>query len=99
MSYEKAKELKENFTKNGLRYKLIKRNNNVALFGVKGTYTDKFTHFEVVRIYEVNDKSGHREVISNNGKFGKDGSKSFNKLEDAEEYFEVLKEKFNTPVR
>ena len=68
------------------------------MFGIKGAHINDYVTYEVVRIYEKNDQSGHREVITDNGKFGKDGSLSFNKLEQAKEYYEELKAKYNASV-
>jgi hypothetical protein len=45
------KELETNFSLNDLPYTLIKRYNNVALYGIGGEFTDKILHWEVDFIY------------------------------------------------
>ena len=66
------KKLKESFKLNGLQYTLIKRNENVALYGIGGTYTDKVISYEVDIIYIRKDKYGEREHIAKNDDFGRD---------------------------
>jgi len=84
------KELKEKFRLNGLPYTLLKRNDIVAMYGIGGTYNSEIIHWEVCRIYIRNDKYGIREAIPSNGRFGRDGSSSFNYIESAYKYFDEL---------
>ena len=50
------KALKTQFRLNGLPYTLLKRNDAVALYGIRGTYTDEILHYEVDVIYTRKDK-------------------------------------------
>jgi hypothetical protein len=50
--------LKTLFSKNGLEYTLMKRNDKVALYGIGGEFTDKILHWEVDIIYIRKDKYG-----------------------------------------
>ena len=50
------KTLKTQFRLNGLPYTLIKRNDKVALYGIRGEFKDKILHWEVDIIYIRNDK-------------------------------------------
>jgi hypothetical protein len=80
--------LKHIFRKNGLGYKLIVRNSKVALFGLS---SDR--HWEISRIYitPANDRFGmhfpEAETISDNDRFGLDGSRTFQDEKRAMEYF------------
>jgi hypothetical protein len=80
--------LKHIFRKNGIGYKVIIRNDRVALFALS---TDK--HFEVSRIYIIpaNTRFGKHfpeaEAISDNDQFGIDGSRTFQNKEKALKYF------------
>lgn len=84
------KRIKESFRLNGLQYTLIKRNENVALYGISGTYTDKVISYEVDIIYFRNDQYGEREAIATNEVFGRDRSRSFNNEQKAQEYYNEL---------
>ena len=90
------KNLQESFKLNGLQYKLIKRNEYVALYGIGGEYTDKVLHYEVSIIYIRKDKYGERESIATNGVFGRDRSKCFNNESDAAEYYDELSTRLRT---
>ena len=80
--------LSERFRKNGLPYKLLKRNEVVALYGVEGTFTDKIFHYEVCRVHIRNDQYGYREAIPSNEQFGRDGSLAIIDYGEAIQYFE-----------
>ena len=88
--------LKEKFNRYGLNYKLIKRNEFAALFGISGTYTDRITHYEVVKIHYRDDQYGQRESISDNAEFGRDGSRALNHLKQAERYFQEFSEQLKS---
>jgi hypothetical protein len=81
------KTLKTGFMLNSLPYKLLKRNDVVALYGISGTYTDELLHYEVDIIYIRNDKYGEREHIADNENFGRDRSKCFIRIDLADKYF------------
>jgi hypothetical protein len=82
------------FRKSGVGYRLIKRNNNLALFALN---SDR--HWEVDRIYinPANDRFGvhfpEMEAISNETQFGRDGSCTFQNFEKALRYFDELSKK------
>jgi len=84
------KQLKESFRLNDLLYKLLKRNDHVALYAVGGTYTEKTTHYEVCVIYHRKDQYGERERIATNDDFGRDRSRAFNNEGKALKYYDVL---------
>lgn len=42
--------MKDTFNKNGLSYMLLEHEDGYAIYGVSGTCTPNFTHFEVVEI-------------------------------------------------
>ena len=85
------KQLKEQFTKNGLPYILIKRNDLVAMYGVGGTYTEKILHYEVCKIHIIKTKYvSEREVIPGNEQFGRDGSEAIVNRKEADQYFDKL---------
>ena len=93
--------LKTTFTKNGLPYTLIQRNDVVALYGVGGSFTDTILHYEVCRVKRINacEMFGSRvpahEALPSNEEFGKEGSRAIVKLEKAKEYFDVLTKRLN----
>jgi len=89
------KQLKTSFRLNGLPYTLLKRNEVVALYGIRGTYTNEILHYEVCKIYIRNDKYWIRESISSNEKFGRDPSRCFNDEDSALRYFDKLTAKLN----
>lgn len=102
---EQIQRLPEQFSKNGLPYKMIQRNEVVAMFGVGGIYyPDKF-HYEVVRIFQVPEKvlfgktMPAHEAIPGNEQFGREGSKCITDRNQAEAYFDDLTEKLNTSKR
>jgi hypothetical protein len=82
--------LKERFRKNGLLYRLVKRNEVVALIGVGGTFTDEILHYEVCRIHIRNDQYGIRESLPSNEQFGRNGSLAIIDFDEALRYFEEL---------
>lgn len=88
--------LKETFTKNGLPYKLIKRNDKVAMYGVGGTYTDKILHYEVCKIQfrKAGSIQGHSfhasESLPSNEQFGREGSRAILNYQEALTYFDIL---------
>ncbi len=82
--------IKDKFRKNSLLYRLIKRNDLVALYGLGGTFTDKILHYEVCRIRIRNDKYGFREALPSNEQFGREGSLAIINLDEALRYFEEL---------
>lgn len=82
--------LNEKFKKNGLLYRLIRRNKHVALYAVSGSYTDKTIYYEVCKIHLRKDKWGIREALPSNEQFGRDGSIAVIKIEDADCYYETL---------
>jgi hypothetical protein len=84
--------LKEKFRLNGLTYKLLKRNEVVALYGIGGTYSDKINHWEVDVIYIRKDKYGEREHIAKNDDFGRDWSRCFKSKDLALKYYDELTE-------
>jgi len=99
---KKLQRLPVKFSKNGLPYKLIQRNENVALFAVGGTYFPEEKHYEVIRILQVPEReimgrtiSAH-EALPGNELFGRDGSRCINDPDRAEEYFRELTEKLKT---
>ena len=82
--------LKTHFSKNGLEYTLIQRNDKVALYGIGGEFTDKILHWEVDIIYIRKDKYGEREHIAKNDDFGRDRSRCFMNEKLALEYYDKL---------
>ena len=86
--------LKTHFSKNGLDYTLIKRNEKVALFRLgPESYPDGF---EVCRVYNMRPHKAfgvnfeESEVITSNSQFIEDGSGSFRDLGDALRHFDKL---------
>lgn len=96
------KTLKNEFGKNGLTYKLIKRTDKVALFGLTGEYTNKVITYEVdpIRVIPANTRFGRdfeeTEAITSNEQFGRDGSAHIHKLKDALKYFDELNTKLSS---
>jgi hypothetical protein len=88
------KALKEHFSKNGLDYTLIKRNNKVALFRLGPEFC--LDGYEVSRIYVMRPHKAfgvafeESEVISSNSQFMLDGSGSFRELGNALRHFDKL---------
>lgn len=93
---QSIKQLRTSFTNNGKTCIVIKRNQYVALVGIKSDYTDLFTSVEVVRIYI--ERGYHRygkdypptERITSNSQFGLDYSGSYPTLEQAEKEFDKV---------
>ncbi len=88
------KTLKTHFSKNGLDYTLIKRNEKVALFRLgPESYPDGY---EVSRIYILPTHNAfgvefeESEVISSNSQFFEDGSGAFRDLGNALRHFAKL---------
>ena len=89
--------LKTHFSKNGLEYTLMKRNDKVALFQLGPTeYPDGY---EVSRIYIMRPHKAfgvdfeESEIISSNDQFLFDGSGAFRNLENALKHFDKLSNK------
>jgi len=89
------KTLKEKFVKNELPYTLLERNDKVALYGVGGTYTKEFTHYEVCEIHIRDDQYGLREALPSNEQFGIDKSRAINGYNDALKYYAELSHALN----
>ena len=88
--------LKTHFSKNGLEYRLMKRNDKVAIFQLGPTeYPDGY---EVCRIYIMRPHKAfgvdfeESEVISTNDQFYADGSGSFRNLDNALRHYDKLSE-------
>jgi hypothetical protein len=84
------KTLETKFRLNGLPYTLLKRNDNVALYGIGGNYTDEIRHYEVDVIYIRKDKYGIREHIADNDTFGRDRGRCFAREDLALKYYDKL---------
>ena len=88
------KKLKEHFSKNGLDYTLIKRNDKVALFRLGPEFCPD--GYEVSRIYVMKPHKAfgvefeESEVITNNSQFLFDGSGSFRDYNKALKHFDKL---------
>lgn len=82
--------LKREFTKNGLPYTLLKRNDVVALYGVGGTYTNEILHYEVCELHFKDDKFGRRFALPSNEQFGRDKSRAIVDKSEAIEYYDEL---------
>jgi hypothetical protein len=89
--------LKPHFSKNGLEYTLMKRNDKVALFQLGQTeYPDGY---EVSRIYIIRPHKAfgidieESEIISSNDQFLFDGSGAFRNLNNALKHFDKLTNK------
>ena len=93
--------LKTTFTKNGLPYTLIQRNDVVALYGVGGTYPTDILHYEVCRIQHLTEREMFstlvpaHEALPSNEQFGKEGSRAIVKLDEARKYFDALTKRLN----
>jgi hypothetical protein len=92
------KTLKTHFSKNGLDYKLLKRNDKVALFQLGlSAYPDGY---EVCRIYVMRKHKAfgvnfeETEIITSNNQFFTDGSGAFRSLDKALKHFDKLSAKF-----
>ncbi len=86
--------IKTHFSKNGLDYTLIKRNEKFALFRLGGeSYPDGY---EVSRIYVLPPHKAfgvefeESEVISSNSQFLEDGSGAFRDFGNASRHFDKL---------
>lgn len=85
--------LEKAFIMNGLHYQLIKRSDLLALFSVQGGI-----RYEVARIYILpkqyvfNYRYPEREGITDNSRYGLDGSRDFRNITKALKYFEELNE-------
>lgn len=96
--------LKSNFTKNGLPYHLINRNDHAALYGVGGIYFPDVYHYEVIRIIQVPDSEMFgrmvpaHEAIPSNQLFGSEGSRCIVDRNQADAYFDELTKKL-TPQK
>lgn len=64
------KQLKSEFYKNGYKYKLVKRKEDVAMFNLYLHDDDKYPEWEVCRILKRKGKYGEREAIPSNEQFG-----------------------------
>jgi hypothetical protein len=83
--------LDESFRREGLLYKLLKRNEAVALYGIGGHFSDEVKSYEVDKIYIRKDIwAEDREHIPSNELFGKDRSRWFPAKEQALDYFDEL---------
>lgn len=97
--------LPNSFSKNGLPYQLIERNDKVALYSVGGTYYPDDKHYEVIRIIHVPEKVvfgknyPKREALPSNEQFGREGSRCITDRDQAEAYFMELTEKLNNKSR
>jgi hypothetical protein len=92
-------QLKESFRLNPLYYKLLKRNEFAALFGLSSNEGDEIISYEVCEIYIEHYGNDSFETVPNNLQFEKDSSKCFNNYGAALLYFELLSDKlklFNT---
>ena len=95
---QKLKTLALKFRKNGLPYKLIQRNDFVALYGIAGTFSDHILHYEVCRIQIRDDQYGRREALPSNEQFGRDDSRAILGYEEALEYYEELTSRIRIDV-
>lgn len=87
---QKLKTIALTFRKNGLPYRLIQRNDFVALYGIGATFTDRILHYEVCRIHIRDDQYGRREALPSNEQFGRDESRAILNYREALEYYEEL---------
>ena len=95
-----VKQLPTELTKNGLRYRLHKRTDHVAMYHVLATYSDRVNHIEVFRITIKKPTKycpQYREYFPSNEDFGRlYDSKAFcgaNKFKDAENWYSQLVKK------
>ena len=85
------KQLKETYIRNGLHYKLLKRNDKVAMyelgFGTSGYEVDRIHLRKEKNIKGTILEAG--EALPTNEQFGTEGSKAFstNNRDGAEKYF------------
>lgn len=86
--------LKVSFRRDGLLYTLLKRNDLVSLFEIGGTYSDKTSFYEVIKIYNRNDEYGIRESLPSNEQFGRDLSRCFNDYVVALNYYDELTNRY-----
>ncbi len=87
---QRLKTIALTFRKNGLPYRLIQRNDFVALYGTGGTFTNHILHYEVCRIHIRDDQYGRREALPSNEQFGRDESRAILNYEEALAYFQEL---------
>lgn len=94
---ETMRKLKDEFKKNGIRYKLIKRTDDVAMYGQLGEYTDDIISIEVFQIVkkDADERADYaREAVPSNSDFGINyGARAFcgkGKFEEAEAWYESL---------
>jgi len=85
--------LPESLTLNKLHYTLIKRTNEVYMYGIAGEYTDRILHYEVgiISVSKPDKYSDKwREKPMSNSQFGKTNGKFFNAINKhrAERWFE-----------
>lgn len=81
---------------NGLKYQIIKRNDQVAMYGISKLNTDQILYVEISKIYIRKEKEyqgrkyKHREALPSNSVFGIDHSRCLNyeNIDIANEYFE-----------
>lgn len=86
--------LKQSFRKAGLLYQLLKRSDQLCIYGVGGHYTDDILHYEVMKIRIRNNEYGHRESIPGNEEFGlSTPDRHYQTLAKAEEYFNLWEAK------
>lgn len=98
------KQLPETFRKNGLDYRLVMRNDKVALYELK--FDGGCVGWEVARIYHQeaillnNHLIKEGEVLPGNEKFGTEGSRAFHRdsRKKAEAYFHELTESLNCKI-
>ena len=90
--------LSDRFRKNGLPYRLIQRNDFVALYGIGGTFTNHILHYEVCRIHIRDDQYGRREALPSNEQFGRDESRAILNYEEALAYFQELTSRIRIDV-
>ena len=92
------KTLKTHFSKNGLDYTLLKRNDKIALFQLGPSIAPD--GYEVCRIYIMRPHKAfgvnfeESEKISSNDQFMADGSGSFRDLDNALRHFDKMSVKF-----
>jgi len=90
--------LKTHFSKNGLEYTLLKRNDKIALFQL-GISSECPDGYEVSRIYIMRPHKAfgvdfeEAEIISSNDQFLFDGSGAFRNLDNALKHFDKLTNK------
>ena len=81
--------LKESFNRQNLRYTLLKRDEQLAIFGISGTFNYNILHYEVVMVRIRDDQYGHRESVPSDEEFGKTKpDRHFQKIVEALTYFD-----------